>query len=158
MEFAWDELTVEEATDLAGFVTLYRSFEFDLPAARSFGSTLVAHVAATMQAWEAAAASPYSPDAYVDAAFTEPDENPCPNARPKAKHTPDKNVVYYAAHDTNLLYVAEILGLKWLSKGGCVLSLLAARQKKYLLSNNEFPRKKCRLKMTIPDNCVGFYG
>ncbi|CAN0345617.1 unnamed protein product, partial [Laminaria digitata] len=26
-------------------------------------------------------------------------------------------MVYYAAHDTNLLYLAELLDLKWVSKG-----------------------------------------
>ena len=33
-------------------------------------------------------------------------------------HAPrSTKLVYYAAHDTNLLYLAELLGLKWLAKG-----------------------------------------
>ena len=156
MDFAWGKLSVEEATKLSSFVTLYRSFEFDLPAAQAFGSTLVSHLAATMQQFQAVDQSPYSTSAVTAAAAAaakatadstnsadstvatttatpatdgwagdgsaeqgKEEETPCPTSlRPKVFHDADTKVVYYAAHDTNLLYVAELLGLKWLSKGG----------------------------------------
>ena len=38
-------------------------------------------------------------------------------AEPALTHGASERLVYYAAHDTNLLYLAELLGLKWLAKG-----------------------------------------
>eukprot|EP00752_Nemacystus_decipiens_P009618 g8594.t2 len=93
MEVAWGELTEEEVMDLAAFVTEYRHFEFDLLAARPFGSALLVHVVAALEQMETGV--------NLDA----------------VAHPPDVKLVYYAAHDTNLLYLAELLDLKWVSKG-----------------------------------------
>ena len=38
-------------------------------------------------------------------------------AEPALTHGASERLVYYAAHDTNLLYLAELLDLKWLAKG-----------------------------------------
>ena len=38
MEFAWGELSIEQVMELSAFVTQYRAFEFDMLAARPFGS------------------------------------------------------------------------------------------------------------------------
>ena len=93
MDFAWGKLTVEEVMELSAFVTQYRAFEFDMLAARPFGSALLAHVGATLQQWAGGA------------------------AQPAVTHAASERLVYYAAHDTNLLYLAELLELKWLAKG-----------------------------------------
>eukprot|EP00903_Cladosiphon_okamuranus_P009239 g8818.t1 len=93
MDVAWGELTEEDVMDLAAFVTEYRHFEFDLLAARPFGSALLVHVVAALEQME----SGQNLDAVA--------------------HDPDVKLVYYAAHDTNLLYLAELLDLKWVSKG-----------------------------------------
>ena len=93
MDFAWGKLTVEEVMELSAFVTQYREFEFDMLAARPFGSALLAHVGATLHQWAAGA------------------------AQPAVTHAASERLVYYAAHDTNLLYLAELLELKWLAKG-----------------------------------------
>ena len=61
-------------------------------AARPFGSALLAHLAATLTQW-------------------------ADGAEPAVAHAPSERLVYYAAHDTNLLYLAELLELKWLAKG-----------------------------------------
>ncbi|CBJ33016.1 PhyA2 [Ectocarpus siliculosus] len=93
MDVAWGELSEEDVMDLAAFVTEYRHFEFDLLAARPFGSALLMHVVAALDQMETGE--------NLDA----------------VAHTPDVKLVYYAAHDTNLLYLAELLDLKWVSKG-----------------------------------------
>eukprot|EP00904_Undaria_pinnatifida_P007161 jgi/Undpi1/3575/HiC_scaffold_16.g06947.m1 len=93
MDVAWGQLTEEDVMDLAAFVTEYRHFEFDLLAARPFGSALLMHVVAALDQME-----------------TGKDLN-------AVAHPPDVKMVYYAAHDTNLLYLAELLDLKWVSKG-----------------------------------------
>ena len=95
MEFAWGELSIEQVMELSAFVTQYRAFEFDMLAARPFGSALLAHVAATLLQWAGGAAG----------------------AEPALTHGASERLVYYAAHDTNLLYLAELLDLKWLAKG-----------------------------------------
>ena len=41
MRYAWGRLSVEEVMELTAFVTQYRTFEFDLLAARPFGSALL---------------------------------------------------------------------------------------------------------------------
>jgi hypothetical protein len=122
MEYAWGELTPEEVLELASFVTLYRSFEFDLPAAKSFGSALLSHIAATLQLWSHptttstySSATSTSTAAAANSAATTDSEN---LARGAVGHGAKAKLVYYAAHDTNLLFLAELLGLKWLSKGG----------------------------------------
>ena len=96
MEFAWGKLSIEEVMELSAFVTQYRAFEFDLLAARPFGSALLTHIAATLQGWAKDSEEAASSVAHVPASTS---------------------MVYYAAHDTNLLYLAELLGLKWLAKG-----------------------------------------
>ena len=93
MDFAWGKLSVEEVMELSAFVTQYRAFEFDLLAARPFGSALLSHIAASLTQWESG------------------------QREPALAHDPSPRLVYYAAHDTNLLYLAELLGLKWLSHG-----------------------------------------
>ena len=93
MDFAWGKRSVEEVMEFSAFVTQYREFEFDLLAARPFGSALLAHVSATLHQWAGGA------------------------ALPAVTHAASERLVYYAAHDTNLLYLAELLGLKWLAKG-----------------------------------------
>jgi len=94
MEFAWGELSIEQVMELSAFVTQYRAFEFDMLAARPFGSALLAHVAATLLQWAGGAGG----------------------AQP-VTHAASERLVYYAAHDTNLLYLAELLDLKWLARG-----------------------------------------
>jgi len=93
MPFAWAQLSIEEVMELSAFVTQYRAFEFDMLAAQPFGSALLAHVAATLRQWA---------DGKME---------------PAVAHTSSERLVYYAAHDTNLLYLAELLELKWLAKG-----------------------------------------
>jgi len=93
MDFAWGKLTIEEVMELSAFVTQYRAFEFDLIAARPFGSALLTHLTASLQQW--------AEGATLEA----------------VGHPRDTSLVYYAAHDTNILYLAELLNLKWLAKG-----------------------------------------
>ncbi|CAM9167552.1 unnamed protein product [Ascophyllum nodosum] len=93
MDYAWGKLTEEEVMDLSAFVTEYRHFEFDLLAARPFGSALLMHLVATLDQMETG------------------------EDLKAVAHPPDVKLVYYAAHDTNLLYVAELLDLKWVSEG-----------------------------------------
>ena len=92
--FDADELAL--ASRLHAEVVVHSPWQVDLLAARPFGSALLTHIAATLQGWavddEAAASS-------------------------VAHHPASTALVYYAAHDTNLLYLAELLGLKWLAKG-----------------------------------------
>jgi len=96
MGYAWGKLSVEEVMELAVFVTQYRAFEFDLPSAQAFGSTLTAHLVATLQH--------FADDTAEVAGLV--------------SHGRDARLVYYAAHDTNLLYVGTLLGLKWINSGG----------------------------------------
>ena len=110
MDFAWGRLAEAEVMELSAFVALYRTFEFDLPAAQSFGSALLAHVAASLDQW-AAAASAQAPLGLVEE-VTEA------LGISVVAHAVGTRLVYYASHDTNLMYVAELLGLKWLSAGG----------------------------------------
>ncbi|CAM9585703.1 unnamed protein product, partial [Discosporangium mesarthrocarpum] len=93
MDYAWGNLTEEDVTELSAFVTEYRHFEFDLLAARPFGSALLTHILGSLEQMET-------------------DESVSGIA-----HDPKTKLVYYAAHDTNLLYLAELLDLKWVSKG-----------------------------------------
>lgn len=95
MDFAFGKLSVDKLMELTSFVTQYREFEFDLLAAKPFGSTLLAHISATLMQWTGA-------------------KNMPPGA---LAHSAERKLVYYAAHDTNLKYVGELLGLKWLNKG-----------------------------------------
>jgi 4-phytase/acid phosphatase len=93
MDFGFGELSEEDVMALSQFVTLYRSFEFDLLAARPFGSALLLHMLATLEQWETG------------------------SSLASVAHHHSADIVYMAAHDTNILYIGELLGLKWLNEG-----------------------------------------
>jgi hypothetical protein len=101
MPFAWGELSDEDVVELGSLVTLYRSFEFDAgAAAEAFGSTLAAHLAATLDQWSA------NDMENMDSNRNEtPEQNVLKqapvlplHATPLVGHGPEVDVVYYAAH------------------------------------------------------------
>jgi len=93
MDFAGGKLTEEELLWLSVFVTKNRELEFDEIAARAHGSTLLSHIVMSLE------------------------------QRVKGEHvkgldhSKDVKLLYYGAHDTNVLYIKELLGLSWLSEG-----------------------------------------
>ena len=80
---------------LSTLVTQYREIEFDSVASRAFGSALLAHIVASME---------------MAATQTQPPGDPL-------GHTADKRALFYAAHDTNLLYLQHLLDVQWLLPG-----------------------------------------
>jgi len=98
LNWGWGSLTPEDVMDLSIFVTENRDLEFDLIAAKAHGSTLLSHILLSLHQWVDRKPSTHDILAGLH-------------------HPPTTRLLYYGAHDTNLLYLRELLGLKWLSTG-----------------------------------------
>jgi len=93
MNFAGGKLTEEEMLWLSVFVTKNRELEFDIIAAKSHGSTLLSHILMSME------------------------QRVSGRIVKGLDHPRSTKLLYYGAHDTNVLYIKELLGLSWLSEG-----------------------------------------
>jgi len=93
MEFAGGKLTDEELLWLSVFVTKNRELEFDIIAARAHASTLLGHIVMSLE------------------------QRVTGKSVKGLDHPQSTKLLYYGAHDTNVLYIKELLGLSWLSEG-----------------------------------------